>query len=146
MSLVRRVRKFVITSYAFIIVQLLLDAVYDSQNSSIELNIQCSTVYITPIYITIMDRNGFVNRTRYSCINETFQIAPTSGCNRDIHLCGYFTFDNGSVVMDRPLNCSNSVVVPCTSSPSPTTQPSRPCKSMFTLNLSVSLVLTCNSQ
>lgn len=128
---------FITMSYAFLIVQLRLDAGYDSQDSSIELNIQCSTIYITPIYITLVDSSGFVNQTRYSCVNETFQIVPTSGCDRDIRLCGYFTFDNGSVVMDSPLNCSNSVVVPCPSPPSPTTQPGPPRKSVFVFSISL---------
>ena len=121
---------------------------YDLQDSLIELNVQCSTVYTTPIYITLIDRNGFVNQTiiSYTCSNGRFEIMPSGDCNRDIQLCGYFTFENGSVVMDGPLNCSNSVVVPCPTSPPLTTQPGPSRKyRLFTLSVSSLLVLLFNS-
>ena len=108
---------------ALTIVQFQLDAMYNSRDSLIELDVQCSTIYTTPIYITLIDRNGFVNQTNYTCSDRRFKIVPSSDCNRDIQLCGYFTFVNGSVVMDGPLNCSNSVIVPCPTSPPLTTQP-----------------------
>ena len=127
---------------AHTIVQLQLDAVYDSQDSLLEFNIQCSTLYTTPIYITLIERNGLMNQTTYTCSNRTlrFGIVPSNGCNRDIELCGYFTFENGSVIMERPLNCSNSVVVPCPTSPPTTTQPGplRKCIIVHTFNIIIS--------
>ena len=78
-----------------------------------------------------------MNQTTYTCSNGRFEIVASGDCNRDIHLCGYFTFENGSVVMDGPLNCSNSVVVPCPTSPPLTTQPgpSRKCIIVHTFNI-----------
>ena len=104
---------------AYISAQLQLTTVYHSQNSLIEVNYLCSTVYATPVLITITHGSSLQFANLTTCLNGRFELSIDSGhCGVEINFCGYFTFENGSTFMDCPLNCSKSVSVVCPSIPS----------------------------
>ena len=95
--------------------QLQLTAVYHSQNSSIEVNYICSTVYASPVVITITDGNIVQLIT---CSNGRFELSIDGDCGVEVNFCGNYTFENETTLVGCPLTCSNTVSVVCPSIPS----------------------------